>query len=255
MLELFHWEPNQTGLSTMICLYEKGLTFESCYVDLLAFEQYEAGFLALNPQGQVPVLRHDGKVLTDSFFINEYLEDCFPDVRLRPGTPEDNWRVRVWGKFCGEVLAPAVATLGCHAHLTPALAKREAADLQAAIERIPVVERQRGWQVAFDGYGDDLIVDSRRKIGIAVERIEKALASAQWLVGAAMTLADIELFAQMSAMGDVLPEDINADKAPALLDWLSRISERQSVMRAMTLGKTKAPHQAFAPGPEHSRWG
>lgn len=41
-------------------------------------------FLELNPSGQVPVIRHEGRVLNESSVINEYLEEVFPQPPMMP---------------------------------------------------------------------------------------------------------------------------------------------------------------------------
>ena len=69
MLELYHWEPNAACGRVLICLAEKGLAFESRYVDLLHFEQHRPDFLRLNPSGEVPVLVDDGRPMTEASYI------------------------------------------------------------------------------------------------------------------------------------------------------------------------------------------
>jgi GSH-dependent disulfide-bond oxidoreductase len=253
MLELYHWEPNGSGLKTLVCLHEKGLDFVSHYVDLLAFEQYRPDFLALNPLAQVPVLVHDGKVFTESQFINEYLDEVFPQAPLRPESAEDLWRMRVWGKFAGEVLAPAACTLGCHAYLSPRLRGR---DLSAELKRIPLPERQQAWlTISENTYGEELLNDSRRKVGIAVARLEQRLKDHDWLVGSAFSLADIELFAWCNSLEKLTPDLVSTAGAPATLAWLRRARERRGVVAALAHARSNTPASAFATGPEHSRWG
>ena len=70
MLKLYHAEPGANSLKCLIPLKEKALPFQSAYVDLHRFEQHEPWFLAINPEGQVPVLDHDGVIVTQSTVIN-----------------------------------------------------------------------------------------------------------------------------------------------------------------------------------------
>ena len=86
-LKYYHAEPVANSLKSMIPLVEKGLPFQSVYVDLHKFEQHADWFVAINPEGQVPVLDHDGTIITHTTVINEYLEDVFPDIPLRPRDP------------------------------------------------------------------------------------------------------------------------------------------------------------------------
>ncbi|MGZ8362093.1 MAG: glutathione S-transferase family protein, partial [Allosphingosinicella sp.] len=102
-LKYYHAEPLANSLKSMIPLFEKGLEFESVYVNLHKFEQHEPWFVAINPEGQVPVLDHDGAIVTHTTVINEYYEDAFPDLPpLRPNTPLGNARMRYWNKFIDE---------------------------------------------------------------------------------------------------------------------------------------------------------
>jgi GST-like protein len=262
MLELYHWEPNGSWLKPLIALHEKGLEFRSHYMDVLSFEQYRPEFLRPSPETQVrlegegPILVHDGRQITESLFIIEYLEDAFPALPLRPAEPILQARILAWGRFINEVLMPAVSTLGCRAYLTPQLQGHGVGAPAAFLERIPVDFLREAWRSALAGdYSEDLIEDSRRKIALGVRRIEDGLAAAPWLVGATYTLADIDAFAICNALPTLTPQLVNASATPRLSQWLARIRERPAVRAALGTSRTGRPEQAFAPGPEHSRWG
>src|SRR5262249_22280877 len=120
-LALFHWEPNGFALEALVALHEKQLKYESRYCDALVFEQLDVPGLdqtevAHNLEGEGPVLKAGDAVLSDAFFINLFLDEAYPQIPLRPSDAAGRWRVNVWGRLLGEVMAPAVATLGCHAH-------------------------------------------------------------------------------------------------------------------------------------------
>ena len=93
-LKYYHAEPLANSLKSMLPLKEKGLAYESRYVDLHKFEQHSDWFVAINPEGQVPVLDHDGAIVTHTTVINEYLEDVFPDDQPASGPlrPRDRGR-------------------------------------------------------------------------------------------------------------------------------------------------------------------
>jgi glutathione S-transferase len=262
MLELYHWEPNGSYLKPLIALHEKGLSFRSRYIEVLSFEQYQPGFLTatretgLNLEGEGPVLVHDGRQITESLFMIEYLEDAFPEGSLRPADPISQTRILAWARFINEVFMPGVNTLGCHLYLAPQFKGRDVSTLEPLLARIPMTHLQEGWRLAFtDGYSDDLLQDSERKVKLSVQRIEDALAQSAWLVGSSYSLADIDAFAICNALTTLTPGIVNKSATPRTVDWLERIRARPAVRAALGASRTGKPERAFAPGPEHSRWG
>jgi GSH-dependent disulfide-bond oxidoreductase len=262
MLELYHWEPNGSGLKPLIALHEKQLEFRSHYVDVLALEQYRPDFLKpstetrLPLEGEGPILIHDGRQITESLFIIEYLEDVFPAASLRPAEPILHARILAWARFINEVLMPAASTLGCRAYLAPKLKDFDRATFAPPLARLPMKYLREEWQSAFDNsYPDHLIEDSRRKVALGVRRLEDALSGGQWLLGSTYTLADIDAFSICNSLPTLTPEIVSAGATPKLLQWLARVRERPAVRAALAMSRTGKPEQAFAPGPEHSRWG
>lgn len=73
----------------------KGLDYDYAAVDLLAGEQREAAYRAVNPQGLTPALDlGEGRVLTQSLAILEWLEETHPAPPLLPADPLDRATVR-----------------------------------------------------------------------------------------------------------------------------------------------------------------
>lgn len=77
-----------------LALQLKGIPHDIAPVNLLQGDQRSADHLALNPQGLVPVLDHDGAVLTQSLAIIDYLDALFPDPPLLPADALGRARVR-----------------------------------------------------------------------------------------------------------------------------------------------------------------
>jgi glutathione S-transferase len=261
MPALYHWEPNTFSLKPLIVLHEKKVEFESRYVDFLAFEHATipatntAIETAHNPEGEGPVLVHMGTAMSESFFICLYLDEAFPEAALRPKDAYGRWRVLAWARFVNEVLSPAVSTLGCRDYLTPALKIRNRADLERAIAKLPAAEQRNGWLAAVNGsYSDDLIADSKRKLGIAVRKTEEALAAGEWLIGG-YSLVDIDAFAMLNAAPTLAPDVVGGQSSPRTMAWLDRMRNRPAVKAALAVARTPSPETAFTPGPEHSRWG
>ena len=49
-------------------------------LDLFSGDQLKPEYLKINPNGVVPAIDHDGKIIIDSSVIIEYLEDIDPDL-------------------------------------------------------------------------------------------------------------------------------------------------------------------------------
>ena len=65
-------------------LNAKALPFEEVKLDLLAGDQLKPDYLALNPNGVVPTLDHDGAIVIDSSVIIEYLDEVAPEESFTP---------------------------------------------------------------------------------------------------------------------------------------------------------------------------
>src|SRR5258708_36958265 len=90
-------------------LNAKGLPFAEHKLDLFAGDQLKPEYLAINPNGVVPSLMHEGRAIIDSSVIMEYLDEVFPLAeRLVPDDPVARASMRALMRFIDEV--PAAAT-------------------------------------------------------------------------------------------------------------------------------------------------
>jgi glutathione S-transferase len=258
MLELYHWAPNGPWLKPLIVLAEKGIACTLHPIDVLSFEQYGPAMPSpsletrLNLEGEGPVLVHDGRQITESFFMCEYLDAAFGGVALRPSQPVTFNRMLAWARFINEVFMPGANTLGCKQFLAPALAGRKPPS--EIIERIALSFVREGWMRAYSGdYPETLVAESLRKVGITVKRIEGALADGPWLLGDDYSLSDIDAYAICRSLPLLTPHLVAGH--PRWADWMARMQERPAVRAALGIGNWQRPETAFAPGPEHARWG
>ena len=84
---LYDYWRSSASYRVRIALNLKGIACNRVQVNLLQNEHKAAEHLTRNPLGRVPVLEHDGQVLTQSGAILEYLdgfgESLWPDDRLK----------------------------------------------------------------------------------------------------------------------------------------------------------------------------
>lgn len=236
MLELYHAEPAANSMKPLICLKEKGLEFVSHYVDLLKFEQHSPKFVAINPNGQVPVLVHDGNIITESTVINEYLDDVFPQVALRPANPVERARMRIWSKFVDEYFCPAVSMIGWHVMVRRVARSIPKDRFRELLDRIPLAEQREKWAtVAGDSFSPEQLTDSRRRIGVSVRRMEQILSQSLWLAGSTYSLADLNTYSMAAAVPRLASELMNEKDTPRCLSWLARMNERSAVKAALAM--------------------
>lgn len=95
-LSLHGYFRSSAAYRVRIALHLKGLDYRHIGVHLLrgGGEQLGADYRKINPLGLVPVL-HDGDFrLSQSVAIIEYLDDCYPEIRLVPEDIELRARAR-----------------------------------------------------------------------------------------------------------------------------------------------------------------
>jgi glutathione S-transferase len=228
----------------MLTLYEKGLEFKIVRLNPAKFEHHEDWFKAINPNGQVPALVDDDKVITESTVICEYLEDEYPtDVKLRPDDSYGRAQMRVWTKWVDEYFCWCVSTIGWERMISRMARAIGDEEFEERVKRIPIPEQQTKWRNARAGFPQAVLDEEMRKIGVSVRRLEARLAESEWLAGDMYTLADICNFAIANGMEKGFPDVVNAADTPRLMDWLARINERPAAkeMFAKSRRETLAP--------------
>lgn len=237
MLEVYHAEPGANSLKVLLALKEKQIEFRSVYISLNKFEQHEDWFKAINPNGQVPVIVHDGRVINESTVINEYLDAVFEGPRLRPDDEYGRAMMRIWTKFVDEYFCPALSYLAWNQIIANMVKDLSEAEFEAKLARIPLKEQRDKWRItAREGYPQDRLDEWRRQVSSSIARLEAALAGGgPWLLGEQFTLADIACFSMAQPAPRGYPDLMNPGDTPHLMAWHGRMMARPGVQAALAM--------------------
>jgi maleylacetoacetate isomerase/maleylpyruvate isomerase len=94
-MKLYDYFRSSAAYRVRIALNLKGIAVERAHVHLVRGMQHDAAYRTRNPHGLVPALElDDGRVLTQSLAIIEYLDETHPVPALLPAGAEDRARVR-----------------------------------------------------------------------------------------------------------------------------------------------------------------
>jgi glutathione S-transferase len=232
VLALYHYWDSVCSFKVRLCLAEKGLAWTDRHVDLLKFEQLSPEYLAINPNGVVPSLVHDGQVVIESSVINEYLDETFPDVPLRPADPLERARMRVWVKYEDDVVHPAVRPGTFNLMIKSVVAGMKGPELDALLARHPKPDVARDWAAAAQAPVDHAALEQAKgKLAAALARMEQALCEHRWLAGDSFSLADIAL-APMIDRIEYLALAGLWQGHPRLRDWIEGVKARPSFAMA-----------------------
>jgi glutathione S-transferase len=241
MLELYHSGLTTCSKQVRHCLREKGLPYRSRYVELWRYENLSPAYLKLNPNGVVPTLVHDGTPIINSFCINEYIEDVFPDAPLRPADLNERARMRYWAWTADEVhLQLARLT---HARMLHARVRDlSPADQEVMLEHTPVPDKRERWRVLTKGgYSPGQLDAALDNVLFVFGRIEQELARGPWLAGSAFSLGDISMLAIVHRIFELHPDRLDRSAFPRLNAWWERAMARPAAKYVYADGTEETP--------------
>src|SRR5499427_8889349 len=186
-------------------LNAKGLPFAEIKLDLLAGDQLKPDYLALNPNGVVPSLDHDGNIVIDSSVIIEYLDEVQPaPASFTPKDPVKRAAMRSLMRFIDEMPAAAVRVPTFNLAFLPRFAAMREDEFRAFAESKPL-RKEFMLTMGRNGFPEaemNAALDRLRRTYARMDaEIEKS--GGPWLLGKDITLADVAVMPALVRMADL----------------------------------------------------
>ena len=246
-LELYHHPQSTCSQKVRICLAEKRIPWVGRVVDIARRENLSPEYLAINPNGVVPALVHDGRAVIESAVMCQYLDELSPRApRLTPADAVARAAMRAWLCFIDEVPSMAVRVPSFQGVFLPhfqAMSQREYDEFVSAnvLRRIFFRRMGRG------GFNQDEYDGAIEQLDLTLERMERALADHAWLVSDQFTIADICMAPLIVRMEDLGMAGRWADRAH-VRSWYGRMRARPSFAEAFPQGARISRSQSGLPG-------
>lgn len=191
---IFYTHPQSRGRVVRWMLEEVGEPYETV---VLGYNESmkDPDYLAINPMGKVPAIRHGDTVVTETAAICAYLADAFPDAGLAP--PAAHRQRGAYYRWLFFAAGPV-----------------EAAVTNKAL-KVEVSDEQR----AFVGYGS---------FDTAIDNLESAITPGPYICGEQFTAADLYVGSQIGfgmMFGSI-------EKRPSFEDYFGRLQARPAAIRA-----------------------
>lgn len=229
-------------------LHAKGCWFDEVKLDLFSGDQLRPEYLAINPNGVVPTLIHQGTPIIDSAVIMEYLEDIFPDVEpLRPADPKGAAGLRAMMRFIDEVPTPAIRIPSYNLAFLPHFQAMTEEEFQALCDSKPL-RREFLMRMGKTGFSQEDMREATGRLKRGVDRISSWLkdSGGPWLMGEDLTLADIAVMPVMVRMEDINLGDFWS-ALPAVETWYQELKHTAPFKQTYYHGSLlteKYPHLA-----------
>ena len=196
MLRLYHFSLSPFSRKVRLCLAEKKIEVE--LVEEKYWEQ-SAEFLRRSPAGRVPILRVEGRNLSESLPICEYLEEIYPDPILIPRTGEERYEVRRLTNWFDDQFYHQVTQ---------------------KLLRERLIKKISG-----AGFPDSKNVkEGAKRIKYHLDYMAWLLERRRWLAGDVMTLADFAAASHLSCLDYI--SDVDWNRSSAIKDWYAKIKSR-----------------------------
>lgn len=227
MLILYNNAYSTCSQKVRICLHEKQLAWTDQQINFRKQEHLTSEYLAINPNGVVPTLVHDGKPIVDSSVIMEYLDEEFPSVSLSPETSFGRAEMRAWMRFFEEVPTVAVRFPSFNQAFLRHFGKLEESEFSKVAAARPL-RKHFFQQMGQSGFSEKDIRNSLERFRTTVTRMERSLGDGRsWLLGPSFSIADACVAPLYDRMND-LGLGWLWDGKPSVSGWFQRIQNRPS---------------------------
>lgn len=196
--------PNPRALRML--LIEKGLTFPTERIDLLAAENRAGDYAARNPGAQLPSMVTDGGMtIAETTPIFEYLEDKYPSPPMVGSSAEEKAECRMW---------------------TRRVELKITEHVYCAFRYGPGLEMYQQRQAVFP----DMFEGLKSQIDVGLEWLDPLLAGKEFLCGSRFTVADIVLFAALDfGQGIQIPAMLSGNTEA----WFQHVNSRPSALASL----------------------
>jgi glutathione S-transferase len=205
-------------------LNAKDQKYEEKKLDLLAGDQLKPEYLALNPNGVVPTLDHDGQLVIDSTVIIEYLDEVVPEqANFTPLDPIKRAAMRALMRFIDEMPAASVRIPTFNIAFLPRFAAMSEEEFLAFAESKPL-RKEFMLAMGRTGFPQKDMDNAMGRLRRTYERMDREIkeSGGPWLQGKDMTLADISLMPAIVRMADLKRNGDWAD-LPRVGKWFDMI--------------------------------
>jgi glutathione S-transferase len=201
-MKLYQLPMSTASFKVRALIHELGLNCEMVPVDMAKGAHKSPEFLAMNPNGKIPVLEDNGFVVWESNAILCYLAALKPESGLLPTDPKGMAQVQQWLQWQGTTLSHSANEVMAQTVYARMMGRqKDEAKHAAGLEKI------------------------RRDLGT----LETSLAGKEYLCGK-LTIAD---FSIVSSLQPRTHMGFDLEAFPKVKAWVARMESRESVRKSV----------------------
>lgn len=234
-MKLYHNSLSTCSQKVRLALAEKGLAFDSHLVNLQSGEQFSAEYLKINPKALVPALEDGGRIYTESSLINEYLDDAYPQVPLKPADATARFRMRTLIRAIDDSQHPACSVITYAIGLRPVMLQRSPEELEKLIDAVPDPVRREGRRAVLkDGIQAPVFRSALLTYMDVLGQAEAMLKDSEWVAGTRYSLGDCALLPYVLRLDNLGQKALIDETLPNIARWYRAMQQRPSFKTAVT---------------------